>query len=198
MSPPRQPPPLNAKQKLFARELGIALAEGKRPEDAYERAGYKRHRRNAFRLASDSRIQEIADAAAIEALRLSGLHIAYLQSKTLKLFNLNMAKAFFESDASGELKLRNLALVADEDTWAISKVKLDAETGKVVEVEVPDKIVAFNALIKTMPKAVAPASVELTGKNGGPVAHYLLSERPMTDDEWEQERASGDGTVIAQ
>jgi hypothetical protein len=167
--------PLNAKQKLFGRELGIALAEGKKPEDAYERAGYRRHRRNAFRLATDKRVQAIADATAAEALRLNGLHLAYLQAKTLGLFELNAFKTFYERGADGKATLRNLADVADEHTWAITKFTMDPETGRLVDIEVPDKLAAFNALLKTMPKGMAPVRTEISGPGGAPIQTVDLS-----------------------
>lgn len=169
--------PLNDKQKLFGRELGLAIIEGRRPEDAYEKAGYSRHRRNAYRLAADKRVQAIADEMATEALRLSGLHLGYLQAKAKSLFELNATKTFYEHDPeSKRMVLRDLSAIADDQTWAISKIKMDPDTGAVTEIEVPDKLAVFNALIKTMPKGLAPVRVEAAGKDGGPIQMVDLSK----------------------
>jgi hypothetical protein len=47
-----------------------------------------------------------------------------------------------------------------------------------------------------MAKAAAPyvhprlQATTLAGEDGGPLRHYIISERPMSEDEWERERAS--------
>lgn len=155
---PAQQKPLNERQKRFGRELGLALAAGERLEDAYEKAGFRRHRGNAYRLASDPRIQKIADDVAEEALKLNGLHLAYLQAKMLKMFQMNASHTLFER-VRGRLRVKDLTdekVVPFDASWAVTKFKFDGETGELTDIEVPDKNTIFNTLIKTMPKALAP------------------------------------------
>src|SRR5690242_5216256 len=91
--PKREQKPLNARQKAFARELGVALARGDRDfTAAYAAAGYAPNRGNAARLAADLQIRALAEKACEEQLRLAGLHIGYLQAKALELLHASTTK----------------------------------------------------------------------------------------------------------
>lgn len=161
--------PLNARQQVFARELGLAIAKGGRDDDlieAYTAAGYAPNRGNARRLAADPRIRAIADQACEEALRLAGLHIGYLQAKALELLHANpmrihrnLAK-FMTAEVYGEdpntivrLQMRADLTPAEEAlldsvTWPLSKFKIDKDG--VISIELPDKKGIIEMLAKQL------------------------------------------------
>ncbi len=166
---PPDPKPLNPRQKVFARELGLAIAKGCRDDDlidAYTAAGYAPDRGNARRLAADPRVRAIADHACEEALRLAGLHIGYLQAKALELLHANpmrihrnLAK-FMTAEVYGEdpntvvrLQMRD-DLTPDEEaaldsvTWPLSKFKIDKDG--VISIELPDKKGIIEMLAKQL------------------------------------------------
>ncbi len=161
--------PLNARQQVFARELGLAIAKGGRDDDlveAYAAAGYSPNRGNARRLAADPRIRSIADKACEDALRLAGLHIGYLQAKALELLHANplrihrnlarfMTAEVYGEDPNTVVRLQMRAdLSPDEEalldsvTWPLSKFKIDKDG--VISLELPDKKGIIEMLAKQL------------------------------------------------
>lgn len=161
--------PLNARQRAFARELGIAIAKGGRDEDlvdAYAAAGYARDRGNARRLAADPRVRAIADEACAEALRLAGLHIGYLQAKALELLHANPVRIhralakFLEAHVYGEgdntavrLQMRDdlsaeEEMLLDAATWPLAKFSINKDGA--ISIELPDKKGLIEMLAKQL------------------------------------------------
>jgi hypothetical protein len=174
MSPKLSKPesrPLNPRQRAFARELGIELAQGKRSfEDAYERAGFRRHRGNAARLAANDQVRAIAEQECTKALRLAGVHIGYLQAKALQLLECNALQIRRALVMNGLDRDPKTGLLSDRvlteeqelqlysDTWAASEVKISADGS--VTVKVPDKKGVIEMLAKmlgSMPDPTADA-----------------------------------------
>jgi hypothetical protein len=161
--------PLSARQSAFACELGIELAEGRRNfTAAYIRAGYTAGpaaRGNAARLARDPRIWEVVDKVAREAVRLSGVHLAYLQAKALQLLETNVLDVHrrvaesMEYDPESEM-VRPRDLTAEQKaelyaaTWAMSEVRT---SDGLIAVKIPDKRGTLELLLKTIPGALAAA-----------------------------------------
>ena len=164
-----QEKPLNRQQLAFARELGVAIAKGGRDDDlvaAYEAAGYAPDRGNARRLAADPRVRKIADEACQEALRLSGLHIGYLQAKALELLHASPTAIHrriskfmtcdLEMTEKGPIYHPRLRADMTEEecaeldaaTWALSKFKIN-EKG-VIEIDIPDKKSLIEMLAKQL------------------------------------------------
>lgn len=156
--------PLNRKQIAFAERLGIAWAEGKRNfEDIYEEVGYKRHRGNSARLASDPRVIEIAQRACAEANRLNGLYIGYLQAKALSMLEAN-ALVIHQTIAT----LRKSPDITPEQqahleavTWPLSKFKIDKDG--VISVELPDKKGVIEMLAKMLGNMPDETAEAITG-----------------------------------
>lgn len=159
--------PLNPRQKAFARELGVAIAEGKRDfTEPYAKAGFSAHRGNAARLAADPRIKAVVDEACAEQLRLAGLHIGYLQAKALELLHASPTAIHrriskfmtcdLEVTEKGPIyhpRLRDNmteeeCLELDAATWALSKFKIN-EKG-VIEIDIPDKKSLIEMLAKQL------------------------------------------------
>jgi hypothetical protein len=167
---PAATPPLNPRQRAFARELGIAIAKGGRDDDlvdAYAAAGYSRDRGNARRLAADPRVKAIADEACAEALRLAGLHIGYLQAKALELLHASPTRihreiakclevqVFGEGTKFQEVRFRLKDQLSPEEeaaldaaTWPLSEFKIDKDG--VISIKVPQKDSIINMLAKQL------------------------------------------------
>lgn len=170
--------PLNPKQKAFARELGVALASGDRTfEGAYVKAGYRRNRGNAARLATDPRVRIIADEAAAEALKHSGLHLAYLQAKLLEMVHANVYDvhrkvAMALRRPEGEMTLaEEAALLAA--TWPLSEMAVDKDGA--LRVKLPDKKQLIETVLKTMPGGLAPTKHAMTDSEGQDLPAPALS-----------------------
>jgi len=157
--------PLNPRQKAFARELGVAMAEGKRDFTApYAKAGYSPHHGNAARLAADPQVKAIVDEVCAEQLRLAGLHVGYLQAKALQLLHASPTAihrkiaSFIEliEDGEGDVLYarfrRNLtpeeAAELDAVTWPLTEFKIDKDG--VVTIKLPDKKSLIEMLAKQL------------------------------------------------
>lgn len=160
--------PLNSRQVAFARELGIARAEGKRDFTAeYAKVGFKPNRGNAARLASDPRVKAIADLMSQQALEASGLHVAYLQAKAIQLLDQSIGGVFLsirdymeeeiveQEDKEPAVIYRlkhNLSAAERADfeakTWGLSDFKIDDKG--VITIKVPDKKGIIEMLAKQL------------------------------------------------
>jgi hypothetical protein len=185
--------PLNPRQKAFARELGIAVAEGKRDfTEPYAKAGFSPHRGNAARLAADPRIKTVVDEVCAEQLRLAGLHVGYLQAKTLQMFHASSTAIhrkigqFIEliEDAKGNPIFARFrqdltaeeAAELDAITWPLSEFKIDKDG--IVTIKLSDKKAIAEMLLKQMGVGKDdPTNVNVGVQNavrfiveGGPVA----------------------------
>jgi hypothetical protein len=157
--------PLNPRQKAFARELGIAVAEGKRDfTEPYAKAGFSPHRGNAARLAADPRIKAVVDETCAEQLRLAGLHVGYLQAKTLQMFHASPTQIHrkigkfievIENEEGYPIFARfrqNLspeeAAELDAITWPLSEFKIDKDG--IVTIKLSDKKAIAEMLLKQM------------------------------------------------
>lgn len=157
--------PLNPRQKAFARELGVAIAEGKRDfTEPYAKAGFSAHRGNAARLAADPRIKAVVDEVCAEQLRLAGLHIGYLQAKALELLHASPTAihrkiaSFIEliEDGEGDALYARFrkdltpeeAAELDAVTWPLTEFKIDKDG--VVTIKLPDKKSLIEMLAKQL------------------------------------------------
>lgn len=178
--------PLNARQLAFARELGVAIAEGKRDyAEAYEKAGYSGHRGNAARLAADPRIKKIADDACSEALRLAGLHIGYLQARALELLHASptkihrtimMHQAALKTATITPEQLAAFDAELDAVTWPLTEFKIDKDG--IISIKLPDK----KALIEMLAKQLGHGKDEPGNVNVG-VSFQVVTGVPRAPDE---------------
>jgi hypothetical protein len=174
--------PLNYRQRAFARELGLAIAEGGGDDyliKAYERAGYAPDRGNARRLAADPRVKALADEACAESLRLMGLHIGYLQAKALELLRASPTKIrrgiqIYEAakllPTMTARELEQLDVVIDELTWPLSEFKIDKDG--VIAIKLPDK----KAIIEMLAKQLGVGRDDGTNVNVGVSFEQLVQQ----------------------
>jgi hypothetical protein len=161
--------PLNRRQKVFARELGVAIAKGGRDDDlveAYVAAGYARDRGNARRLAADPRVCKIADEACAAALRLAGLNIQYLHARALELLHASPTAIHrrLSSAMTADIEMTDKGPIVhprlrsdlsddekralDAECWALTEFKIDKDG--VIAVKVPDKKGIIEMLAKQL------------------------------------------------
>jgi hypothetical protein len=186
-----QEKPLNRQQLAFARELGVAIAAGGRDEElvkAYERAGYAPDRGNARRLAADPRIKAIADEACKEALRLAGLHIGYLQAKTLEMFHMPPTKIYrviqkFMKDGELRMDLTEAEQIElDSACWMMSKFSI-SDKG-VITIEIPDKKSLSEMLAKQLGHGKddpANVNVDVTLEQMIAASYQVREEQPVKE-----------------
>jgi len=175
--------PLNPRQKAFARELGVAWANGKRDfSEAYEAAGYKRDRGNAARLAKDPRVEAIANQVAAEAVKLAGVNLAYLQAKLLLVAQADPLSVVGQ-DEDGTLKAKTLDELTSTERAAISEMKI--EDGKVTlkTTDTSQRLAAIRTLLQTIPNALTPtdAVVQVVEVNNATVVKQSGDVTQLTD-----------------
>lgn len=156
--------PLTARQREFARELGIAWARGQRNYvDIYEKCGYKPDRGNATRLAQNPKVRAIAEEACAQANRLNGLYVGYLQAKALQMLDANalaIHRRIAASLKSGELTPDQEAEL-DAATWPLSKFKIDKDG--LITIELPDKKGLIEMLARMLGTLSDPTAEAITG-----------------------------------
>jgi phage terminase small subunit len=157
----------NRKWERFA----VEIASSTPYHQAYVEAGYKDSpsaRFNASRLANTpvvaARIAELQAAIADRSL----IYAEYVQAKLLPIVLANARDLFepiFDPDGkkTGD-KLKTISDLPRELTAAISKIKVDPETGAVTEITLAGKTEAGTVLLRSVGGLVDRK--ELTGKGG--------------------------------
>lgn len=174
MSPKRKRV-LNARQRAFARELPFAT-----PEEAMRLAGYKPHRGNAARLASDPLIVEEFERISVEAARAAGVHLGRVLIEQAKLAYSDMRNYFERVPDTTRVRFGDLLAMPSAITAAIAHVKL-REDGTVEEFKLHDKAGPLRDLKKHV-ASDAPQKIALTdadGESSPEAADYEVARRIM-------------------
>jgi hypothetical protein len=114
---------------------------------AYVSAGYRDTpwaRYNASKLAHVPEVAARIDELQEKFAERSGIYAEYIQRKLLPIVEANHAD-LFEGD-----KLKPIDSLPRALSAAISKVRVDSETGEVVEIALADKIAAGNVLLRSL------------------------------------------------
>jgi hypothetical protein len=147
----------NRKRELFSH----AIAAGEPLALAYTRAGYKEGysaRFNASRLRNmpevKARITEILEASAQH----SAISADYVRHRLLGLMEADPVDLYEPDPARpGRLRLRPLESLPESVRKSVTRLKIDAETGRPVEIILADKTQAASALLRSLPGAPARA-----------------------------------------
>src|ERR1700722_3399884 len=144
----------NSKQERFARGVAalVPLAT------AYAEAGFagdpRWHCYNASKLSNKPHVKARIDELRLEFEKLSAIHVDYVRHQVLKLLEANLAD-FYEadpSDASGKrVKLRSINALPRHLSAAITKIKLDPETGTPMEIVLASKSESAAILLRSLP-----------------------------------------------
>jgi hypothetical protein len=160
----------NRKHEIFALEL----ASGAPLLSAFLAAGYKDSysaRYNASRLRNDPRVKERTNELLQEHADRTAIKVEWVQNKVapfLEIDPVELYKASADPDAPGKLELKPLTAIPERVRKAITRIRVDPESGKPVEIFLVDKLAAANTLLRSLPGG-SVSRHELTGRDGGPV-----------------------------
>ncbi len=149
---PGSAPLKNPMHERLAREYasGMSMAAacrmvGREPDNAWRTFG---------RPAIQARVEYLRD----EFNRMSGVTLAALQARLLRIADADVVQ-FFESNGSGRLRLRDLTKLPGAVTAAISALEIDAD-GR-VKLKALDKLHAIDSLLKTVGGFAPESSVNV-------------------------------------
>jgi hypothetical protein len=144
----------NAKQERFARGIAalVPLAT------AYAEAGFagdpRWHCYNASKLSNKPHVRARIDELRLEFEKHSAIAADYIRHQVLKLLEANLAD-FYEADpndASGKrVRLRSINALPRHLSAAITKIKLDPETGTPTEIVLASKSESAGILLRSLP-----------------------------------------------
>jgi len=140
---PGSAPLKNPMHERLAREYaaGASMAEacraiGREPDNAW---------RTFRRPEIQARVEYLRD----EFNRMSGISLAAMQAKLLRIADAN-ATDLFETDEAGAVRLRKLTELPASASAAVGEIEVDGDVVKLKSVKLGDKVNALNSLIKTI------------------------------------------------
>lgn len=195
-----------AHKRIWAGERAVASFEaayretiytGDNPEGKALAANVRKLRRNE---KIKARLRELADYSA----KLAGIEAGWALLKLKSLIEANLddylspatddGGRFVDLTGVSREKLGLLAELHMEDEVVIERTRGDAPRQvRKARLKLHDRIAAL-AQMARLAGWEKPRRGEISGPDGGPISHYIMADRPLTDDEWEKERAFDDGT----
>jgi len=161
---------------------------------AYEAAGFKRPRGNAQRMQQEpevvARLKYLAERVA--ALGLDEILMAYRRNEHRRALE-HIATAdrleVFEQKRGGRVRLKPLSKLTADQRALIDGLEIDAKGA--VKVLMPKRLDARSMLAK-LDGFDKPVKIAPTDPTGEHAAQYFISEHPMSEAEWEAQRAGAD------
>jgi len=157
-------------------------------------AGYKDGpglKGNMARLRQTQAMCERIGEIAARSAELAEIYDGWIL-KDVKLFAKASLRAFFKRDESGAVVLRqgipelDFSNASEDDYRFLEELSYNRFGPKI---KIRDPVAALDKLMRH--RGLMRDKVALTDPSGeGPARHYLISERPMSEDEWEKQRAS--------
>jgi hypothetical protein len=173
--------------------LAHASVQGKTGRDAGLAAGYKDGpglKGNIARLRQQADIRERIAEIALHSAELAEIYDGWILSD-MALFARASIADFCKRDDDGKLVLTDAGLpqldfthTAIEQMRVVQKIK---RTRYGVELEIRDPVNALEKLMRN--RGLMRDKLALTDPSGVNPAYYVISERPMTEAEWEAQRA---------
>ena len=186
---PPIPRDIAAKLKAYAFERSLGLP----PAEACRRAGGKVENGHATKWERSPRVQ--AWISYYRSLGQTDEMLAAKRARVEQRLELAAYGSIFDFAELGDdgPSIDWSAVANSPYRAAIAVFKFDKDTGRLVHFERDDALQALSQL-RDMHGFKAPRQTELSGKDGGPIeaAHYIISEKPMTESEWEKQRAGAD------
>jgi hypothetical protein len=170
-----------------------AYVQGKTGREAGLDAGYKDGpglKGNMARLRQTPQMCERIAELAVRSAELAEIHDGWLLAD-VKMFAKASFAPFCRRDADGRIELRNGLPVLDfsltsEEHYRLIEELSHTKYGPKLKLHKPtealDKLMRHRGLMRD--------KVALTDPSGEAPAHYVISERPMSEDEWERNRAA--------
>lgn len=171
----------NTRHERFAREVA-ALAP---LATAYREAGFggdpRWHPFNASKLANKPHVRARIEELRLEFEKMSAIHADYIRYQLLYLVEAD-ARDLYERDPADptgkRTRLRSISNMPRRLTKAISRVRIDPETGEPVEIVLASKDAAAATLLRSLPGGAIDRH-EHTGKDGVPLVPIInLSGKP--------------------
>jgi phage terminase small subunit len=160
----------NRKHEIFALEL----ASGAPLLSAFLAAGYKDSysaRYNASRLRNNDRVKERVNELLQEHADRTAIKVEWVQNKIAPFLEVDAVELYEPSgdlDNPSKLELKPLSALPERLRKAITRIRLDPESGRPVEIFLVDKLAAANTLLRSLPGG-SVQRLEHTGRDGGPV-----------------------------
>jgi hypothetical protein len=132
----------NPRHEKLAREY----AAGATQAEAW-RATFGREPDNASRTFHRPEIQARVEYLRGEFNRMAGISLAALQARLLRIADANVIN-FFEVDAAGRLRLRDLTKLPAAMTSPIAELRIESDGA--VKFKIADKLHAIDSLLKTV------------------------------------------------
>jgi hypothetical protein len=144
----------NTRQERFARGVAALVPLATAYADAGFAGDPQWHCYNASKLSNKQHVKARIDELRLEFVKLSAIHADYVRHQVLKLLEANLAD-FYEadpSDASGKrVRLRAINMLPRRLSAAITKIKLDPETGTPTEIVLASKSESAGILLRSLP-----------------------------------------------
>jgi hypothetical protein len=173
--------------------LAHATVQGLTGREAGLSAGYKDGpglKGNIARLRQQADIVERIDELARRSADLAEIYDGWVLND-VKMFAKASMAAFFKRNRKGDLVLVNglpvldFSKAADDQLRVVQKLK---HTRYGVELEIRDPVNALDKLMRH--RGLMRDKVALTDPSGNnPASLYLISEKPMSEADWEKQRA---------
>lgn len=177
--------------------LAHAFVQGKTGRDAGLAAGFKDGpglKGNVARLRThNAPLRERIAEIAVHSAELAEIYDGWVLAD-VKMFAKGSIARLVKRDAGGKLVLMNgvpqldFSKATDEDLRVIQKIK---HTKYGVEVELRDPVNALEKLMRH--RGLLRDKLALTDPSGVNAAWFVIADRPMTEAEWERQRASVTG-----
>jgi hypothetical protein len=144
----------NSKHEKFAREIAALTPLA----TAYREAGYggdpRWHAYNAAKLSHQPKVKARIEELRAEFEKMSAIHTDYVRHQLLKTIEADPRDLYERDpgDATGKrFRLRAIHELPRRLTNAISKLKLDGETGLPIEITLGNKNEAAATLLRSLP-----------------------------------------------
>ena len=167
--------------------------QGKSGREAGLAAGYKDGpglKGNIARLRqNDAKLQERIGEIAKKSADLAEIYDGWVLADIAKFARASLAD-FFKRDDKGRIELKNglpvldFSLTSEEQYRFLEELSYNNFGPKI---KIRDPVSALEKLMRH--RGLLRDKVALTDPSGEKPAHYVISERPMSEEEWERERA---------
>jgi hypothetical protein len=161
----------NTRHEAFARAVAALTPLA----TAYREAGFggdpRWHPFNASKLANKPKVKQRIEELRFEFEQQSAIHADYVRHKILRIVEADPRELYVRdpSDPTGKRRrLRSIDELPSHLAIAISRLKIDPESGEPIEVLLADKTSAAATLLRSLPGGVVERR-ELTGKNNAPL-----------------------------
>jgi hypothetical protein len=171
----------NTKHERFAREVAALAPLG----EAYRSAGFsgdeKWHRFNASRLRNKPAVKVRIEELRLQFEEMSAIHVDYVRHKLLSFIEMD-ARELYQPDPADptgkRLILRPLNELPERITKSITKLKLDPESGRPMEIVLAGKVESAATLLRSLPGGSSGETI--ANVNVNQITRVIVASPPMS------------------